>query len=230
MPKSRRRQVGTLANDKGEFSDIFGESATDLGRETSIDSECDVGARQYGSGSRRWDSDLERFVIDCAQSGNRHAWRQLFEWHFDAVYQFCRKLAAGRQDWAEEVSQQTFVIAARQIARFKPSEGMFRTWLFGIARNCHLALATKEARRRRHEASVAEANLRQREEDDRDLRVHETLARLPHRYCAILEAKYLRQRTLAEIAQADGQTVEAVESLLRRARGRFAEVYERQSE
>jgi RNA polymerase sigma-70 factor (ECF subfamily) len=209
---------------------ILRESATDLGPETRIDYEYDVGARQYGSGSRRLDSDLERFVIDCAQNGSRHAWRQLFEWHFDAVYQFCRRVAAGRQDWAEDISQQTFVTAARRIARFEPSQGTFRTWLFGIARNCHLTLAAKEARRRRHEVSAAEANPGRRNAGDRDLRVRETLARLPHRYRTILEAKYLRQLTLAEIARADGQSVEAVESLLRRARDRFAEVYERQGE
>ena len=139
-------------------------------------------------------------------------------------------LAAGKQDWAQDVSQQVFVTAARRIGRFQASQGTFRAWLFGIARNCHLTLAAGEARRRRHEASAVEVNPPRRQASDHDLRVHETLARLPHRYRAILEAKYLRQLTLAEIAQAEGQTVEAIESLLRRARDRFAQMYERQSE
>ena len=176
------------------------------------------------------DNDLERLVIDSAQKGSRQAWRQLFDWHFDAVYQFSRRLAAGRQDWAQEVSQQAFVAAARQIGRFQPSAGTFRTWLLGIARNCHLTLLAAEARRKRHEGSAVEVNPTRRQETDRDSRVHETLARLPGRYRAILEAKYLRGLTLAEIAQAEGRSVEAIESLLRRARGRFAEVYERQSQ
>lgn len=172
------------------------------------------------------DDDLERLVIDSAQKGGRQAWRQLFEWHFDAVYQFSRRLAAGRQDWAQEVSQQAFVIAARRIGRFQPSAGSFRAWLLGIARNCHSALVAAEARRKRHEGSAVKVGSAQRQETDHDLRVHETLARLPQRYRAILEAKYLRQLTVAEIAQAEGQSIEAIESLLRRARGRFAEVHE----
>ncbi|MBN1361249.1 MAG: RNA polymerase sigma factor [Sedimentisphaerales bacterium] len=172
------------------------------------------------------DSDLERFVIACAQQGSRQAWQRLFEWHFEAVFAFCRKLAAGRQDWAQEVSQEAFVTAARQIDRFEPSQGTFRAWLCGITRNCHAALVAAEARRKRHEGSVPPRV----PADPSDLRVHETLARLPQRYRAILEAKYLRQLTLAEIAQADGQSIEAVESRLRRARQRFAEIYDEHNE
>jgi RNA polymerase sigma-70 factor (ECF subfamily) len=176
------------------------------------------------------DNDLERLVIDSAQKGSRQAWRQLFDWHFNAVYQFSRKLASGRQDWAQEVSQQAFVAAARQIGRFQPSAGTFRAWLLGIARNCHLTLIASETRRKRHEGSAVEINAVLQRQTDADLHVHETLARLPQRYRMALEAKYLRGLTVAEIAQAEGQSVEAIESLLRRARGRFAEIYERQSQ
>lgn len=180
-------------------------------------------------GASDLESDIERLVIDAARHGSRQAWRQLFEWHFDAVYRFCQKLTAGRQDWAQEISQQAFVIAARRLSRFEPSQGTFRAWLFGIARNCGSTLTAAEARRKRHEALAVEAKPVRPQEAGPDLGVHEALARLPHRYRVVLEAKYLRQWTLAEIAQAEGQSIEAVESLLRRARGRFAEVYQKQS-
>ncbi len=186
--------------------------------------------RRYGSGSRRLDNDLERFVVACAQRGSRQAWRQLFEWHFDAVYQFCCKLAAGRQDWAQDVAQQAFVTAGRQIGRFEPLQGTLRAWLLGIARNCHLTLVAAETRRKRHETSAAQVNRPQRQSNDPDLGVYETLARLPQRYRDVLEAKYLRQLTLAEIAQDQGQSIEAVESLLRRARNRFAQVHTKEGQ
>ena len=168
---------------------------------------------------------MERLAIDAASNGSRRAWRQLFEWHFDAVYQFCRKLAGRRSDWAEDISQQTFVTAARTIGRFEPEKGTFRMWLFGIARNRHMTLVAQESRRKRHEASAAKISAPQAL--DGELWVHETLARLPLQYRAILEAKYLKQHTLAEIAEAQGRSIEAVESSLRRARSRFAEVYEK---
>jgi RNA polymerase sigma-70 factor (ECF subfamily) len=176
------------------------------------------------------DSDIERLVIDAAQSGSRQAWRQLFTWHFDAVFQFCHRLAAGRYDWAQELSQEVFVTAARRIDRFDASQGSFRAWLLGIARNRSAALVATESRRRRHEASAAEANPPRAAATEDDLYVHDTLARLPGRYRAVLEAKYIRQLTLAEIAEAEGQSIEAIESLLCRARSRFAAVYQRQSQ
>lgn len=178
------------------------------------------------TGSRPVENDIERLVIDSAQSGGEPAWRQLFQWHFDAVYRFAQTLVLGRQDLAEEITQQVFVTAARQIRRFQPSQGTFRAWLLGMARKHHLSLAVKESRRRRHEASAVEEKVHSPQASGDDVRVHEALARLPHRYRSVLEAKYLGQRTLSEIAQAEGQSIEAIESLLRRAREKFAEVYE----
>ncbi len=56
--------------------------------------------------------------------------------------------------------------------------------------------------------------------------VHEALARLPLEYRRALESKYLRRLTMKEMAESDGMSIEAIESLLRRARDRFAQVYE----
>ena len=42
----------------------------------------------------------------------------------------------------------------------------------------------------------------------------------------MLEAKYLRGLSMKEIAADDGASIEAIESLLRRARASFARVYE----
>ena len=56
--------------------------------------------------------------------------------------------------------------------------------------------------------------------------VHETLARLPAEYRWALECKYLKRLSMKEMAEADGGSIEAIESLLRRARDRFARTYE----
>ncbi len=56
--------------------------------------------------------------------------------------------------------------------------------------------------------------------------VHEVLARLPFEYRRVLEEKYLERLTLKEMAEAHGRSIEAIESLLRRARDRFAPIYE----
>jgi len=171
------------------------------------------------------DVDSEIFAVHAAQTGSEQAWRHLFERHFDAVYRFCVALAGGRRGLAEEVAHQAFVIAARRINRFDPGRATFRAWLLGIARNRHAAVRDSEWRRKRHEGSSVEGSS-DAARGSSDLQVHEALARLPLHYRTVLEAKYLRGLSMKEIAADDGASIEAIESLLRRARAGFARVYE----
>jgi RNA polymerase sigma-70 factor (ECF subfamily) len=172
------------------------------------------------------DTDSEIFMIHAAQGGSEKAWRQLFERHFDAVYRFCLALTGARHDVAEELTQQVFVIAARRIYRFDPRRAAFRAWLFGIAKNRHLAIRAGWARRKRHEEASAKWRSEAATPVDHDLCVHEALARLPSHYRIVLEAKYLKGLTMNEIAESSRASVEAIESLLRRARTGFAREYE----
>ncbi len=168
----------------------------------------------------------ETTIISAAQCGSEPAWRQLFEAHFDAVYRFCLVLTAGRRELAEETTQQVFVTAARRIGEFRPAQGSFRAWLLGIARNRYLTLEAKEQRRWRYESMSQKQGEGPASRNGLDLRVHEALARLPFEYRRALEHKYLRRLTMKEMAESDGMSIEAIESLLRRARDRFASVYE----
>jgi RNA polymerase sigma-70 factor (ECF subfamily) len=176
-------------------------------------------------GDERAGVDAEIVIIGAAQSGNELAWRQLFAWHFDAVYGFCLTLACGRSELAEETAQQAFVVAAQRIGRYDPQQGEFRAWLLGIARNRFLVLQAKERRRRRHETLLPEQG-GPGESRTPELCVHEALARLPADYRRALESKYLQRLTMKEMAEAKGISIEAIESLLRRARDRFAQVYQ----
>lgn len=171
-------------------------------------------------------ADSERFIIQAAQNGSEQAWRQLFEQHFEGVYRFCAALAGGRQDLAEELTQQVFVTAARRIYSFDAARATFRAWLFGVARNRNMAIRTSEQRRKRHEESSAKDRFDTAARKIPDLRVHEALARLPSHYRLVLDAKYLRGLSMNEIAANTGSSIEAIESLLRRARAGFAREYE----
>jgi RNA polymerase sigma-70 factor (ECF subfamily) len=172
------------------------------------------------------DTDSETFAIYAAQTGSEQAWRQLFDRHFDAVYRFCLVLTGARCDLAEELTQQVFVTAARRIHRFDPSRAAFRAWLFGVARNRHMATRTGEQRRKRHEESSSRGRSETVGRGGTDLGVHEALARLPSHYRMVLDEKYLRGLSMNEIAANNGASVEAIESLLRRARAGFAREYE----
>jgi RNA polymerase sigma-70 factor (ECF subfamily) len=126
---------------------------------------------------------------------------------------------------AEEVAHDAFVIAARGIHRFDPGRATLRAWLLGIAKNRYMSIQAGENRRKRHEQSSAKAGSGAVTPPKADLHVHEALARLPSRYRVVLEAKYLRGLTMKEIAADDGVSIEAIESLLRRARASFADTY-----
>ena len=170
--------------------------------------------------------EAEIAIVIAAQNGSEPAWRQLFAMHFDAVYRFCLTLAAGRREVAEETTQQVFITAAGRIGRFDPQKGTFRAWLLGIARNRYLTLETKERRRKHHEALSQDDTAGGAMCREPELRVHEALARLPAGYRRVLECKYLKRLTMKEMAEAEGISVEAIESLLRRARDKFARSYQ----
>ena len=57
----------------------------------------------------------------------------------------------GDRDWAEEVAQETFVRALRQISIQNE-----RAWLFAVATNLVRGEARKDMRRRKHLALLAE--------------------------------------------------------------------------
>jgi len=171
------------------------------------------------------DIDFEALTVVSAQRGDGEAWRNLFEWHFEPVYRYCVSLACGRQDMAEEIAQEVFVTAAGRINKFKSKKGTFRSWLLGIARNRFMKVESKELRRRRYETQFSTESSERQNGHSQQVLVYEALARLPAQYRLVLEAKYLEGLTVNEIAETQGRTVKATESLLSRAREKFAQVY-----
>ncbi len=169
--------------------------------------------------------DRETFVVRNAQKGDEKAWRYLFESHFEPVQRYCLSLSSGRRDLAEEITQQVFMTAAHRIGKFKPQKGSFRAWLLGIAKNRFLKAQSGELRQKYHEKKCSEQTSERKKADAPELFVYETLARLPAHYRSVLEAKYLEGLTVNEIAETNGSTPKAVESLLGRARDKFAQVY-----
>ena len=89
-----------------------------------------------------------------------------------------------------------------------------------------MATRTDAQRRKRQEELSSRGSSKMVARPETDLRVHEALARLPSHYRIVLDEKYLRGLSMNEIAANTGASVEAIESLLRRARAVFAREYE----
>jgi RNA polymerase sigma-70 factor (ECF subfamily) len=77
-------------------------------------------------------------TVALARDGDSEAFRALVERHSRAVYRLAFRMTGSAQD-AEDVVQETFLRAYRQLARFE-SRANFGTWLHRIAVNCSIDL------------------------------------------------------------------------------------------
>ena len=73
---------------------------------------------------------------------DRHAFAELVKRHQSSVRACLRKLTAGNHALADDLAQDTFVLAWRNLKSFR-QEARFSTWLYRIATNCWLAHARK---------------------------------------------------------------------------------------
>src|SRR3954453_12485660 len=82
-----------------------------------------------------------------ARKGNQHAFRVLVERHSRPVFRLAFRMIGNEQD-AEDVVQESFLRAYRQLQRFE-SRSNFGTWLHRIVANCSMDLL--RARQARHD-------------------------------------------------------------------------------
>ncbi|HUH95613.1 MAG TPA: sigma-70 family RNA polymerase sigma factor [Casimicrobiaceae bacterium] len=73
---------------------------------------------------------------------DRHAFGELVRRHQSAVRSSLRRLTGGNHALADDLAQETFLLAYRNLRSFR-QEAKFSTWLFRIAYNAFLADARK---------------------------------------------------------------------------------------
>jgi RNA polymerase sigma-70 factor (ECF subfamily) len=79
-------------------------------------------------------AETDALAIARASAGDADAFRELVERHSRAVFRVAYRVT-GRAEDAEEVVQETFLRAFRQLDRFE-ARANFGTWLYRIAANC----------------------------------------------------------------------------------------------
>src|SRR5438128_10170572 len=92
-------------------------------------------------------------VLARARQGDGDAFRVLVERHSQSVFRLAFRMTGNEQD-AEDVVQESFLRAYRQLGRFE-SRANFGTWLYRIAANCSVDLM--RAKQARHDQSRAES-------------------------------------------------------------------------
>ena len=85
-------------------------------------------------------------VLVRARQGDGDAFRELVERHSRAVFRLAFRMTGNEQD-AEDVVQESFLRAYRQLGRFE-SRANFGTWLYRIVANCSVDLMRAKQSRR----------------------------------------------------------------------------------
>ncbi len=84
-------------------------------------------------------------LVARARSGDSDAFRVLVERHSRALFRLAFRMTGNQQD-AEDVVQESFLRAFKQLGRFD-QRASFGTWLYRIAANCSLDLVRARKRR-----------------------------------------------------------------------------------
>lgn len=155
--------------------------------------------------------------------GEEAAFHEFYDLYFDRLLRYLLVVTRGQEEIAHEALQLTFVRTARHVRAFD-SETAFWNWLAVVARNC----AADEFRRRNRQQSLlarffhqlpAEVDLKCDGESEQLLKFLETeIAGLPEDDRALIEGKYIGQKTVRDLAGERQTTEKALESRLLRLR------------
>jgi RNA polymerase sigma-70 factor, ECF subfamily len=87
-----------------------------------------------------------QLIARAVVGDDRHAFAELVRRHQSGVRACLRKLTAGNHALSDDLAQETFILAWRNLKSFR-QEARFSTWLYRIATNCWLG----DARKRKEE-------------------------------------------------------------------------------
>jgi RNA polymerase sigma-70 factor (ECF subfamily) len=177
-----------------------------------------------GAGSVEGVNELREALEDDA------AFTAWYRRHLPRVYAYLMSRCGNDGALAEELSQQTFVAAINERARFD-GRSEAGTWLCGIARHKladHFRLIEREERRQMHlevrQVAVEDDAFRGQSLDQR-VAVADAMRSLPAGQRAVLAFVVLDGMSVREAGRLMGRSESATQSLLHRARESFRRAY-----
>jgi RNA polymerase sigma-70 factor (ECF subfamily) len=162
--------------------------------------------------------DPEDVAVERARGGDAEAFRVLVERHSRGVYRLALRVTGNCQD-AEDVVQDTFLKAYRQLGRFE-SRASFGTWVHRIAMNCAVDLLRSRPKREHVEEDDVLDQLSAASHDDGGLhamsperlmasrevgqRVNDAMAHLSAQERAAFVLRHFEGLSIAEVSEALG--------------------------
>lgn len=163
--------------------------------------------------------DIQAIIARCLR-GDEHSFEQLYQEFAPSIHRLCYSVLLNTQD-AEDVLQETFVYAFKNLKRYDQDRASFKTWLYTIAisrcRNLYrrkrplamdmsqiLGLAIMGPRADHPENALAAQHLQDR--------IEGALVSLPPRLREAVVLRYghgLRYREIAEVMNCPQKTAES---------------------
>jgi RNA polymerase sigma-70 factor (ECF subfamily) len=186
------------------------------------------------------DQHEQHSVAHGLRRGSRESWAKLYDAYSVDVWRYVARLLGSDAPAVADVVQETFMEAARTAAGFDSRRGTLWAWLTGIAHH-RVAAYWRQAQRIANLRKLIEARATEvrhlfeatespdapwQQQELAEL-VRSVLSELPADYAALLTAKYLDDRSLAELCEQSGGSIDAVKSKLARARREFRGKFER---
>lgn len=165
--------------------------------------------------------DPDEEIVRRVGAGDKRAAAELVRRHLPKMVGLARRMLGNHAE-AEDVAQEVFLRVWKHAAAWKPGQAKFETWMHRVAMNLCLDRLRRTGRQGGEvPAELADARASAtRALDDRQRRdrVRGALQTLPERQRAALVLCYYQERTNIEAAEILGVSVDALESLLSRAR------------
>jgi len=159
----------------------------------------------------------EQSLVHRAQQGDKEAFAQLYEDHFDKIYRYVA-LRIGNKTEAEDMTQQVFLNALRSISSFKWKGVPISTWLFRIAHNLvvdYLRKGEKQATILLDESLVSsDSNLQMAAEHRLDVeQLILATKRLTAAQREVISLRFAGELSVAQVAKVMGKSQGAVKAL-----------------
>ncbi len=165
----------------------------------------------------------DQLLVDRCLQGDDRAMGEIYLQHGDKVFALAMRLTGNRGD-AEDVVQDTFLRAWRNLARFR-GDASLGTWLYRIALNCCRDLN----KRRRPVAGKADGVVLPQAADVlARKRLEIALARLPAGYREVIILRDVMELGHAEVAEVLKISVGTSKSQLHKARAQLRRIWSEQ--
>ena len=179
------------------------------------------------SAHRPWDfgayamRDPDEDLVQRVGAGDKRAAAELVRRHLPRMVGLARRMLGDAAE-AEDVGQEVFLRVWKHAQSWKPGQAKFETWMHRVAINLCLDRLRRSGRNAGEVAPETEdgraSATRALDDRQRRERVRDALQQLPERQRAALVLCYYQDRSNTDAAEILGVSVEALESLLSRAR------------